>query len=72
MIITAFCFMVLMLVITAPAAGPGQVVGIDPGPVSGHYVLTGTVLVPNPAHPVAGPMPDYLPILAWLQDRTVV
>jgi hypothetical protein len=67
MIITAFCFMVLMLIITAPAAGPG--VGIDPGPVSEHYFLTGVALVSNPALPVSGPGPDGTPILELLQNR---
>jgi hypothetical protein len=68
MIITAFCFMVLMLVITAPAAGTGQIAGINPGPVPGHYIFAGMPPVPIQPLSVAGPG-DYIPILTWLQDR---
>ncbi|MFA6225265.1 MAG: hypothetical protein WC620_03560 [Methanoregula sp.] len=65
MIIIAFCFMVLMLIITAPSAGPGLVAGMDPGnPVSGHYSLTQSPLIPDPPLPVAGP--DNTSFLAWL------
>ena len=69
MIITAFCFMVLMLVITAPATGTGQVMGINPGPVPEHSIFTGMSLVSTQPLPVVGPGPDYIPILTWLQDR---
>ena len=70
MAITAFCFMVLMLVVTAPVSDRGLGAGMDPGPVPGHYTLSGTPLVPNPALPVVGP--DNTPILAWLQDRAAM
>jgi hypothetical protein len=69
MIITAFCFMVLMLVITAPAAGTGRIAGINPYPAPGHYIFTGMPPVPTQPLSVAGPGPDYIPIMTWLQDR---
>ena len=72
MIITAFCFMVIMLVITAPAAGTGQIAGINPGPVPGHYILTGVPSAPTQPLSVFGSGPDYIPILTWLQDRVGV
>ena len=72
MVITAFCFMVLMLVITVPASDPGQGVGTGPGPVPGHTNFTGMSLVPNPTIPIAGPGSDNLPTLAWLQDHNGV
>lgn len=65
MIITAFCFMILMLVITAPAA-PGSGEEMAPGPVTGHDVPTGSPPVPDLPLLVAGP--DGTSILALLQD----
>jgi len=64
--------MVMMLVITAPAAGTGQVAGINSGPVPGHYILTGMSPVLTQPLSVAGPGQDNLPILTWLQDRAGV
>ena len=72
MVITAFCFMVLMLVITVPTSVPGQGVGIGPGPVPEHMNFTVTSLVPNPTIPIAGPGSDNLPTMAWLQDHNGV
>lgn len=72
MIITAFCFMVMMLVITAPAAGTGQIAGIHPDPVPGHYIFTGMPPVPTQPLSVVWSGPDYIPILTWLQDRAGV
>jgi len=65
MIVTAFCFMILMLVITAPAApGPGE--EMAPGPVTGHDVPAGSPPVRDLPLPVAGP--DGTSILTLLQD----
>lgn len=63
--VTAFCFMILMLVITAPAA-PGSGEEMAPGPVTGHDVPTGSPPVPDLPLPVAGPAGTSF--LALLQD----
>jgi hypothetical protein len=55
MIITAFAFMVLMLIITAPAAGPAAAPDMDhcPGPVPDN-ITTAPVAGLPPLPPMAG------------------
>jgi hypothetical protein len=53
--ITAFCFMVLLLVITAPSAGSGPEHAMKMVPVSEHALLYGMELVPAPVIPIDGP-----------------
>lgn len=55
--ITAFCFMVILLVITAPSADSDTEHAVMVAPVSGHAILYGMEPVLDPAIPIAGPGP---------------
>lgn len=54
MVITAFCFMVLMLIVTAPAAGPGTGPVMDQGPQPVQNNMTVPVASPPTALLMAG------------------
>jgi hypothetical protein len=62
MIITAFGFMVLMLVVTAPASGPAPVMDHGPGPVPNN--VTPLVAGPPPFQTTAGSGPVIVRIQA--------
>lgn len=70
MIITAFGFMVLMLVLTTPAAGPGPAPGIDHNPWPAQDNTTSRVAYPLTHPPITGVFPSPDPVLERVRITT--